>query len=126
MTEQPSAPPQTHAEQLAAHYYTTVDAGDADATIALFAPDATYDRPGYPTLRGAEIADFYRGERIIVTGSHTVTETVADGDRVAVRGTFSGTLKDGSEAREGFADFMRFDEAGLIASRTTYFFRAAV
>src|SRR5699024_12051573 len=32
--------------ELVKRYYTTVDAGDADATSALFAADASYDRPG--------------------------------------------------------------------------------
>lgn len=118
--------PASRTEERALHYYATVDAGDAEATVALFSSHAIYDRPGYPTLTGEEVAEFYRGARVISSGHHTVTEMVSSGNRVAVRGTFDGVLKDGSEAHEGFADFMRFDEAGLIAARTTYFFRAAV
>ncbi|MGO1398889.1 MAG: nuclear transport factor 2 family protein [Brevibacterium yomogidense] len=113
-------------EDLARHYYTVVDAGDADTTVALFAPEATYDRPGYDTLTGPQIGEFYRGERVIVSGAHTVTEIIADGRRAAIRGTFDGVLKDGAEAHEGFADFMEFDDKDRIAKRTTYFFRAAV
>lgn len=113
-------------EDLARHYYTVVDSGDADATVALFAPDATYDRPGYDTLTGPQIGEFYRGERVIVSGAHTVTEIITDGDRAAIRGTFDGELKDGSKAHEGFADFMEFDDQDRISQRTTYFYRAAV
>ena len=113
-------------EDLARRYYTVVDAGDADATIALFAPEATYDRPGYDTLTGPQIVEFYRGERVIVSGAHTVDEIIADDTRAAIRGTFEGVLKDGSQAREGFADFMEFDEEDRIRTRTTFFFRAAV
>ena len=113
-------------EDLARHYYTVVDAGDADATVPLFAPDATYDRPGYDTLTGPQIGEFYRGARVIVSGAHTVTEIIADGARAAIRGTFDGVLTDGSEAHEGFADFMEFDAEDRIVKRTTYFFRAAV
>jgi steroid delta-isomerase len=111
---------------LALKYYATVDAGDPEATTALFAADATYDRPGYDTFAGPAIGDFYRGDRIIVSGAHTVTEVVVDGNRAATRGEFNGKLKDGSDAHEGFADFFEFDAAGLIAKRTTYFYRAAV
>ena len=113
-------------EDLARRYYTVVDAGDADAPIALFAPEATYDRPGYDTLTGPQIGEFYRGERVIVSGAHTVDEIIADDTRAAIRGTFEGVLKDGSQAREGFADFMEFDEEDRIRTRTTFFFRAAV
>ncbi|QIN29121.1 nuclear transport factor 2 family protein [Brevibacterium luteolum] len=113
-------------EQLAARYYATVDSGDAEATSALFAADASYDRPGYPTMVGQAITDFYHGERIIVSGKHTVTEVLVSGQQAAVQGSFAGTLKDGSEASERFADFLTFNDAGLITNRTTYFYRAAV
>jgi ketosteroid isomerase-like protein len=113
-------------EDLARQYYTVVDSGDADATIALFAPEATYDRPGYDTLTGPQIGEFYRGERVIASGAHTVHEIIADDTRAAIRGVFDGVLKDGSTAREGFADFMEFDDQDRISARTTFFFRAAV
>ncbi|MFB9775018.1 nuclear transport factor 2 family protein [Brevibacterium otitidis] len=113
-------------EELAARYYSTVDSGDAAATSALFAPDASYDRPGYPTMVGQAITDFYHGERIIVSGAHTVAEVLVAGRQAAVQGSFAGTLKDGSEASERFADFLTFDEDGLITNRTTYFYRAAI
>lgn len=114
------------AEALARTYYDTVDAGDPAATAALFAPDGTYDRPGYDTLTGAQISDFYHDARVIESGAHTLDEIIADGNRAAVRGRFDGVLKSGAEAHEGFADFFVFDDAGLIAKRTSYFFRAAV
>ena len=111
---------------LVKRYYSTVDAGDADATSALFASDGHYDRPGYPTKVGEQITDFYHGERVIETGAHSLTEILVDGDRASSRGVFTGRLKDGSEASVGFADFFLFDAEGLIAERTTYFYQAAV
>lgn len=112
--------------ELVKRYYTTVDAGDADATSALFASDASYDRPGYPTMVGSQIAAFYHGERVIESGSHALGEILVDGDRASSRGVFTGRLKDGTETSVGFADFFLFDTDGLIAERTTYFDRAAV
>ena len=112
--------------ELVKRYYTTVDAGDADATSALFSADASYDRPGYPTLVGQQIADFYHGERVIESGSHSLQEILVEGDRASSRGVFNGHLKDGSETSVGFADFFLFDTEGLIAERTTYFYQPAV
>lgn len=112
--------------ELVNRYYTTVDAGDADATTALFASDASYDRPGYPTMIGTQITDFYHGERVIETGAHSVQEVIVDNDRAASRGVFNGRLKDGTETSVGFADFFLFDAEGLIAERTTYFYQPAV
>lgn len=108
------------------NYYAVVDAGDAAATAALFAPDATYDRPGYDTLTGNTIYEFYAGDRIIETGAHSVAQVIVEGSNAAVCGTFNGILKNGSEAREGFADFFTFNSDGLIQARRTFFFRQAV
>ncbi|PXA82261.1 ketosteroid isomerase [Auritidibacter sp. NML120779] len=113
-------------EDLVRNYYTTVDGGDPEATAALFAPDATYHRPGYEPLVGSAIADFYRTERVIESGAHTVTEVIVEGNRASSRGVFNGVLKDGSAAEEGFADFWEFNDDGTIANRTSYFYRAAV
>lgn len=112
--------------ELVKSYYTTVDAGDPGATSALFASDASYDRPGYPTMVGRQITDFYHGERVIETGSHSLTEVLVDNDRASSRGVFTGRLKDGTETSVGFADFFLFNSEGLIAERTTYFYLAAV
>ena len=89
--------------------------------------EATYDRPGYDTLTGPQIGEFYRGERVIVSGAHTVTEIIADGrGRAAIRGTFDGVLKDGAEAHEGFADFMEFMDKDRIRQAHHVLLRAAV
>ncbi|MBE8146787.1 nuclear transport factor 2 family protein [Brevibacterium casei] len=116
----------TAVRELVERYYTTVDAGDPVATAALFAADASYDRPGYPTMVGQAITDFYLGERVIESGAHELGEILVEGTHAASRGVFAGRLKDGSETRVGFADFFRFDEQGLISERTTYFYQAAV
>ena len=68
------------AEALARTYYTTVDAGDPAATAALFAPEGTYDRPGYDTLVGEQISEFYHGARVIESGAHTLDEIITDGN----------------------------------------------
>ncbi|WP_309132321.1 nuclear transport factor 2 family protein [Brevibacterium sp.] len=112
--------------ELVQRYYSTVDAGDPGATSALFAPGSRYDRPGYPPMVGEQITEFYHGERVIESGAHTLNEILIEGDRAAARGVFKGRLKSGAEVTVGFADFFLFDVDGLIAERTTYFYRGAV
>ncbi|TWD14378.1 nuclear transport factor 2 family protein [Marihabitans asiaticum] len=108
-------------------YYAMVDAGDVDGVIDWFAPEATYWRPGYPPMVGREaLREFYGGERVIEYGAHTVEDLLVDGDRVAVRGRFEGELKDGSTARLGFADFLRYDGDGRVVERRSYFDTPAV
>lgn len=107
-------------------YYRRVDAKDVNGILDLFAVNATYRRPGYPALVGRDaLREFYLNERVIKSGNHTVTHLVRDGAEVAVRGTFVGTLKDGSTASLEFADFFRV-QGGVFAERTTYFFTALV
>lgn len=107
-------------------YYTAVDSGDVEAVLDCFSDDAVYRRPGYPPIVGRTgLRDFYSGVRVIESGVHDVDDIVVDGDRAAIRGRFTGRLKDGSPADVEFADFFGF--AGeVIATRTSYFYVASV
>lgn len=105
-----------------ARYYTLVDAGDVDGLVALFTPEAVYERPGYAPMEGHDaLREFYTGERIIESGAHTVTDVVAQGDRVAVQGRFEGRARDGRELSLRFSDFFTLD-GSRISARTTYFY----
>ena len=115
------------AEEAARRYYALVDAGDVDGVVGCFAEDAVYHRPGYAPMEGrAALAEFYGGERVIADGRHELDEVVVEGRRVAVHGRFVGTLKDGSAARVGFADFWVLDEADRATSRRSFFDTPAV
>lgn len=115
------------AEQATRRYYALVDAGDVDGVVGCFAEDAVYHRPGYAPMEGrAALAEFYGGERVIADGRHELDEVVVEGRRVAVHGRFVGTLKDGSAARVGFADFWVLDEEDRATSRRSFFDTPAV
>lgn len=122
----PAAPSRARREELARQYYQLVDAEDFPAMHDLFTDDCVYERPGYDPLRGrAQMESFYSGTRVIASGAHRIDELLVDGDRVAVHGVFTGTLRDGSASEVGFADF--FTYAGdKIAHRRSFFFRPAV
>ncbi|MFJ2865972.1 nuclear transport factor 2 family protein [Kitasatospora sp. NPDC087314] len=108
-------------------YYQLVDAGDVPALVALFTPDARYHRPGYQPMVGhAELERFYRDQRVIRTGVHTLATVVTTDDEVAVHGLFRGVLHDGGEVELRFADFFRMTPQGRIASRDTFFHVPAV
>lgn len=102
-------------------YYSVVDNQDIDALLDLFTPDAVYHRPGYEAIRGRDGLDrFYKKERVIETGRHTVEAMVVKGRSVAVRGQFVGTSRTGEPLDLCFADFFEGDQ--LIRSRWTYFY----
>lgn len=108
-------------------YYELVDKGDIPGLIALFAPDAVYDRPGHRTFRGRAALDhFYRADRVIADGRHTLRTAVCDGATVAVQGEFEGVLKTGDNVRLRFADFFSIASDGLFSRRDTYFFTPMV
>ncbi|MDT0440129.1 MULTISPECIES: nuclear transport factor 2 family protein [Streptomyces] len=112
---------------LARTYYSKVDAGDVDGLLDLFTADAVYRRPGYEPMRGRQsLNSFYRGERVIAEGRHEVLSMTAESPRVAVTGTFSGVLKDGSRVRLAFADFFTAGADGLFTHRETYFYAPLV
>ncbi|MCG1002396.1 MULTISPECIES: nuclear transport factor 2 family protein [Halobacterium] len=107
-----------HAEHVA-EYYDAVDDERIDDLLALFADDVVYDRPGQPPIEGkVDLEAFYREGRPLEDGSHTVHDVLVDGDRAAVRGTFSG-VQDGDDVEFGFADVHVFED-GVIAKRYTY------
>lgn len=104
------------------HYYATVDAQDVEGVLDWFSDDAVYHRPGYDPMVGrASLAAFYGGERIIEEGRHTIDHLLVDGTSVAVRGSFTGRLKDGTERTIGFADFIDYDVDDRARERRTYF-----
>ncbi|MFI6638490.1 nuclear transport factor 2 family protein [Streptomyces sp. NPDC050504] len=108
-------------------YYELVDAGDIPALVDLFAPDAHYRRPGYRPLVGhAELERFYREQRVIREGTHTLSTVVASDAEIAVHGLFEGVLHSGDRVELRFADFFRMAPGGRIASRDTFFFVPAV
>ncbi|MGW3044470.1 nuclear transport factor 2 family protein [Kitasatospora sp. NPDC001159] len=108
-------------------YYQLVDAGDVPALVALFTPDARYHRPGYrPMVGHAELERFYRDQRVIRSGVHTLATVVTTDDEVAVHGLFRGVLHDGGEVELRFADFFRMTPQGRIATRDTFFHVPAV
>ncbi|MCX5202722.1 nuclear transport factor 2 family protein [Streptomyces sp. NBC_00237] len=108
-------------------YYELIDASDVTALVDLFAPDACYRRPGYEPLVGhAELERFYREQRVIREGEHTLATLVATDDEIAVHGLFRGVLHNGDRVELRFADFFRMTPPGLIAARDTFFFVPAV
>ncbi|MFP5023494.1 nuclear transport factor 2 family protein [Pseudonocardia phyllosphaerae] len=108
-------------------YYRLVDAGKVDELLDLFEVNAAYDRPGYAPMRGRDELDrFYRAERAIDRGEHTLTDVVEDARQVAVAGRFVGVLKDGQTVTVGFADLFTFSPAHRVTRRATFFATPAV
>ena len=106
-------------ESVARRYYALVDAGEYDALVELFTEDVVYERPGQATIEGrVALREFYEAGRPLSNGEHELYAVVADGDTVAVRGTFRGE-QDGDAVELGFADFHEFDGES-IARRYTY------
>lgn len=101
-------------------YYEYVDREAYDELFDLFADDVTYRRPGQEPIEGIdEFRRFYREVRTIERGTHAVDELIDDGETIAARGRFDGTL-DGQQVEFGFVDVHRFNDDGEIESRWTY------
>jgi ketosteroid isomerase-like protein len=106
--------------------FASIDAADWEALTERFDPAVVYERPGYPELAGrARVIHFYRHERIVVSGRHDLEGVIVDGDTAASWGRMRGTLNDGSQADVRFAEVYSFAD-GLIRTRRSYFFQAAV
>ncbi|MDZ7746930.1 MAG: nuclear transport factor 2 family protein [Halobacteriales archaeon] len=111
--------PEVNAQRIR-DYYDYIDAEDLDSVFALFADDIVYHRPGQPSLDGMDaFKQFYREDRPLSEGEHTVESLTIGENTVAVRGRFEGK-QDGERVAFGFADHHRFDDEGQITERWTY------
>jgi ketosteroid isomerase-like protein len=118
---------QTPAVAAVLRYYALVDQGDVPGLVALFAPDATYHRPGYQPIGGsAALTAFYLDQRVIREGKHTINAVVANSQQVAVQGTFAGVLRDGRSVDLRFSDFFTVGADDRFTRRDTYFFAPLV
>lgn len=107
---------------LAHELYHRVDTGDIDGLVAMFTEDAEYHRPGYPPAVGhAGIDHFYRYERVLASGVHTLEAVAASGNHLAVRGSFVGAKHDGTAVELRFSDFFTLADDHRFVRRETFF-----
>jgi ketosteroid isomerase-like protein len=102
--------------------FACIDRGDFQLLDQYFAPEAFYERPGFPLLIGIDrIKEFYLELRPLRFGRHSISACVNEGEQAACRGRFEGELKTGTAVTLEFADFFVIQD-GLIAFRKTFFF----
>jgi ketosteroid isomerase-like protein len=122
-----TASPAALRESRVRRYYELVDSGDVSALVSLFAVDAVYHRPGYAPISGrAELERFYREDRVIKEGRHTLCALVGSVAEIAVHGEFHGVLRDGRAVDLRFADFFQFGDEDAFLRRDTFFFAPLV
>ncbi|MGW7419526.1 3-isopropylmalate dehydratase small subunit [Streptomyces sp. NPDC054813] len=103
--------------------YRRIDEGDFAGFAALFHEDAVYHRPGSPALVGRDaIEAYYRDERTVADGTHTLSRVLLSDGAVAVDGAFSGRLTNGREQAHRFAEIFEFGPDGLVTRRDSFLF----
>ena len=108
-------------EKLVKKYYAAVDGKDLDTLFSVFSDNIVYKRPGYEPIEGMEkFREFYRGNRVIREGHHTLSNIIVMEPYVVVEGEFNGILKDGSKSHTTFVDVYTFSN-GKAVKRHTYF-----
>jgi ketosteroid isomerase-like protein len=108
-------------EELVKKYYAAVDAGDLETLFSVFGDNIVYKRPGYEAIDGMEkFKEFYRNNRIIKEGHHTISNIIVKDPYVVVEGEFNGVLKDGRKSYTTFVDVYTFSN-GKAIKRHTYF-----
>ena len=106
--------------------FELVDEKKWDDLHLFYLLNATYERPGYSPYIGIKsIIDFYKFERIVEVGKHSLDGWIDSDGEACCWGQFSGVGKTGDVLSERFCDIYNF-ENGLIKTRRTYFFRPAI
>jgi ketosteroid isomerase-like protein len=113
-------------DSLIRRMFATIDSADWTALAECFHPEVTYERPGYEPLVGRDrLMRFYRNERAVAAGHHTIEGTLVNHGEAAAWGSMSGVLTDGTEVTVRFAEIYQFaDDA--IRRRRSYFFTPTV
>jgi steroid delta-isomerase len=112
-----------------AAYYAAVRAGDIDATLSLFAPDAVMRDPvgTPPATDEAQRRQRYAGiGATFDTFSIDEDDVIVCGDEAAARWTIAGTLKNGRELLTRGMSTFEFGADGSIHRMSAYWDPAEV
>jgi hypothetical protein len=111
-----------HLEDVIRDHHRVVDAQRWSDLRAFYAREAVYQRGSRPLLEGAEaIEQFYRAERGIGSGQHTIKRLAVTAAYAEVDGHFSGVLKSGESVEIEYCDRYEFTLQGQILRRTSTF-----
>jgi ketosteroid isomerase-like protein len=106
--------------------FAAIDARDWDALPVFFHSDIVYERPGYDPFVGCDrVMRFYRDERVIQRGVHTLEGIVVENGRAAAWGWIDAVHVDGAPIKHSFADIYLLDQH-TIKLRRSHFFVPAV
>jgi len=106
-------------QDLIIDYYRRIDRSDLDWVLALFSPQAVYERADATYAGIAAISRFFREQRRI-RGEHVIEQMWTDADSVVAMGEFRGTGEAGDARRVRFADVWRFGRNGRVVRRQTF------
>jgi len=100
-------------------YYDSIDAGNIEKALEVFAPNAIYMR-GNRRLDG-NLDAFYKNERNIAHSNHKIEKIAVSHNVVSTIGGFEGTTKNGLPIKTRFKDVFIFAN-DLVVYRLTEFY----
>jgi hypothetical protein len=101
--------------------FRIIDNREWHSLPSVFHAKVRYERPGYAPFIGINrLVDFYRFERIILSGTHFIEKVVTNGNYGACWGRFTGRTKKNVYVDVLFSEAYKF-EKGKIKMRRTYF-----
>lgn len=112
----------TDIEDSIAEIYRSIDHRNWDDLEKLLSPDVLYSRPGYPDFTSrAEFIHFYRHDRPIERGEHSLRAIMTKGPLGCCWGAFNGVYHDGGKIDILFSDWYLFED-GVVSTRRTFIF----
>lgn len=100
-------------------YYRRIDEQNIRAVLALFRPDAIYERAGTRLIGAAALEHFF-GEARRIRGRHEISRIWAIDDAVIATGLFRGVSGSGEPREVNFTDLWFFADDGLVTRRQTF------
>ena len=100
---------------------TAIDNQDWHSLALLLCDDTCYEVSGFAPFRGKHaVLEYYRHERPILSGIHTIESIISEGDSGVCCGRFVGVKKNAERVDIRFADEIHFQNF-RIRQRRVYF-----
>lgn len=113
-------------EELIRRMFVIIDARRWNCLDEIFTSDVQYHRPGYSRIIGIDqLKEFYADIRKISCGRHEIYGLLADSEKGACWGHFSGQNRSNETITEDFAEWYEFN-GPAISVRRTFFYEPSI
>lgn len=105
-------------KEISKKYLELVDSGRYDELFPLLSEKLVYQTIGPPIVGPSKLIQYYKDTRVVGSGTHGVTDIIAEGNKAAVLLRMKQVMKDGSKREFEAMDLFTFEGDKIVGVRT--------